>query len=461
MERTKGSISVLLGLTITIILSFCLVLIESAREKTVLLKAEIVFGACINSVMAEYHKELWETYDVFYVDAAYQTATPSYELVKNRLQYYAEENLKYDGSNWLSLSYQEANMTDVILATDNFGFDFFQKAVDAAKFSNGISTMEAVLSYFNTIEEYFEFGTELSQMQSDITNQIEEANGTEVVVEEAVWGEDKDGNPIVVKEAKKEVVEIENPLEDMESGNFLLKTIVGEDTVLSQKRVNISTASSNRSLAVGNFQKTDTESALTDKALYCTYIVQHFGNYLNPLENTPLSYEMEYIISGKESDIQNLEALVMRLILLREVDNYFTLLSDETKKLEAHAIAAATANIATWLEPIVYQAILIYWAYEMSVEELQCLFAGGEMPLCKVLFGKEWNLDYQEYLCLLLMLEQRETLTMRTIDVIEFFIRQKEEYFQMDACIGIAALEGTFQDAYKKHYMITKTLQYY
>ncbi len=461
MRRINASVSVVLALTITMILSFCLLLIESAREKTLLLKADIIFHACVNSVMAEFHQELWETYDVFYIDASYHAQFPDYELVKNRLKYYADENLKYDKSGWLSLSYEGATISEVTLATDNAGFDFYQKAIEAAKFSNGISMMEEVILYLDAIEEHIEFGATFSKNQINISKQIEEANGTEVVVKDAVWGVDENGSPIIIEEAKTEVIEIENPLDKMQSGNLLLKRIIGEDVSFSQKHVNISEAPSKRTLAVGNVRDSGAESTLIDKAMYCTYIKGHFGNYLNPLEGKALSYEMEYIISGKESDVQNMEALVARLLLIREVDNYFSLLSDEAKNLEAHALAATAASIATWLEPIVYQAILIYWAYEMSIEELQSLFAGKKIPLCKSLLETQISLDYQEYLSLLFMLQQRETLTMHSIDVIEFSVRQREPYFRMDGCLATATMDGGFQDIYKKHYGITKTLQYY
>ena len=63
-EKVGGSISVFFAVTLTLMLSFCMVLIESARENTMLLKADVVFNAGVQSVMAEFHTALWEKYDL-------------------------------------------------------------------------------------------------------------------------------------------------------------------------------------------------------------------------------------------------------------------------------------------------------------------------------------------------------------------------------------------------------------
>lgn len=453
MRKADGSISVILALTITMMLSFCLVLIESAREKTMLLKADIIFYACINSALAEYHQGLWEYYDVLYVDASYKTGMPNYAFMQNRLKYYADENLKYDDQGWLSLSYEGSTLSDVMLATDYDGYSFYQKAVDAIKFETGITVLEELATYLDTAQEYLDFSDELEDSKADITTQIETANGTEVV-----W------------EGETVEVEVENPLQEIESGNALLRAVVGESAVLSQNRIDILSSASHRTLAVGSAEISKTsleanpsQSSILDKALYVEYVRTHFENYLNQEYDKSLAYELEYLIAGKESDIQNLEAVVARLLLLREVDNYIHLLENEAKKLEAHAIAAGMANVATWLEPIVYQAILIYWAYEMSIDELQLLFAGGEIPLIKSLSfagTEQVTLNYEEYLCLLLLLEQREKLTMRSLDLVELFIRKDEADFHIDGCVESATLEGNFLDAYEKQYTVTKILEY-
>lgn len=419
-----------------------------------LLKADIIFHAGINSIMAEYHKGMWDYYDVLYVDTSYKTGMPSYGFMQRRLKYYVDENLKYDKRGWLSLSYEGSELLGVLLATDENGYGFFRKAVDATRFEKGISGLEELVSYLNDVREYTDLSDDLQQSKKEITSQIDEANGSDVI-----W------------EGESVRIDVENPLQKMESGNALLRTVVGESTILSQKWIDVWGTASHRKLAAGTIEMNEgvpdvkaLESDILDKALYVEYIRTHFQNYLEQAHEKPLSYEMEYLIAGKESDIRNLEVVISKLLLIREADNYISLLTNESKKLEAHAIAAGMANVAAWLEPIIYQALLLYWAYEMSVDDLQLLFAGGEIPVVKALSfegEKTIGLNYEEYLCLLLLLEQREKLTMRTLDLVELFIRKEEMDFHIDGCVGVAIFDGTFRDSYQKQYTITKTMEYY
>lgn len=451
MKKIEGSISVFMALTITMMLSFCLVLIEGARERTMLLKADIVFSACVNSALAEYHQRLWEYYDVLYVDTSYRTGIPNYAFMQNRLQYYADENLKYDKGGWLSLDYTGSILTDICLATDEKGDSFYQKAIEAAKVQKGITMSEEVVKYLKVLETYTDLSKDLENTKNDITKQIEETNGTEIV-----W------------EGETVTVEVENPLNKVESGNFLLRKVIGESVPLSQKGINLSGVVSHRALGKGTRSQNLKEdeqaiNAIFDKALYISYVANHFQNYSNLKEEKPLDYEVEYLIAGKASDVQNLEAVVARLLLIREADNYINLLGNEIKKAEAHTLAASVANVAVWLEPIVYQAILLYWAYEMSIDDLQLLFSGGEIPLCRSLsnvLSEKVSFCYEEYLYLLLLLEERTKLSMRSLDMVELFIRQEEKDFRIDGCVSLALWEGNFVDAYERQYTITKTMEY-
>lgn len=443
MKRTDASISVLLALTITMMLSFCLVLVESAREKTLLLKADIIWHACVNSVMAEYHKVLWDKYDVLYIDSSYQGEMPSVERVEGRLKVYADENLKYDKRGWLSLSCEGASLEDTRFATDYGGIDFYKKAIDSTEISMALSAIEELLAHFDIVEGYIDKGEDLSNSKSELSNQIEAVNETEVVIED-----------------ETQVVEMENPIAQMKSGNLLLKSVLGEGVALSQKSIAIDMVASQRTLLAGSAPKEDFEVTMIDKALFISYIQEHFGNYVKPLEDGALSYEMEYMIAGKESDIENLEAVTARLLLYREVDNYLCLLTDEAKCLEAHAIAAAVSSAVPWMEPVIYQATLLYWAYEKSINDLQQLYQGNKIPVCKIAFQDSISFDYTQYLSLFLLLQQREMLTMRVIDMIECSIRVSEKGFRMDGCLGYANVEGYFRDGYQKRYTITQLLQY-
>lgn len=467
MKQVKGSVSVFLAITITLVLSFCMVLIESARENTLLLRADICLDTGVQSLMAEYHRMLWEEYDLFYVDCSYGMPKPDYDLTKSHLKGFVSQNLGYDIGSWLRLDYKDAEITNVLLATDCSGMDFFLQAVEASEASVGISYIEQVISWFEQAEITYASESDFIKGRQEVQSAIDDINGTEIEVKEAVWGEDAEGQSVLIEAAEYETVDINNPLDKILSGNLLVRQVIGAEAAVSENRVDLNLLASHRSLTEGTVSEKKDVYTLWNKAFFCKYIMDHFSCFTDKENGTEsgLEYEMEYLIGGRAGDAQNMEIVVAELLAFREVDNYLELIQDEAVRLEAHSIAAATSAILVpWLEPVLYQAILLYWAYENSVQDLQMLFSGNEIPLLKCIPGNivsEFTLSYKEYLLLLLMMQGSKDLSMKAIDVIEVNLRNEQDDFRMDGCISKANIKGTFEDTYGKKYIITKTLQYY
>lgn len=439
----SGSVSVLLSLTITLIMSFCMVFIESARENTMLLKADIVFEAALQSVMAEYSVPLWEKYDLLYVDCGYEGTTASVEAVKKRLQYYQNKNLAVGNQGWLQLDGEETNISEILLATDYNGKDFYLQAIEAGGAGLVQSYAEKLMSWFTETEAIVSEGEALQTDFVHVSTQIEEVNAAET-----------EGY-------------IENPLDRVLSANLLLEQVT-EDAKekLSTETIVLAECASYRTLQTGTATDERSEQSVWNKILFSQYAMEHFSHFGSEKATGKkgLWCELEYLVGGKNSDSRNMEVVVAQLLLIREVDNYLMLLQDEGKVLQAHELAAvATAALAAWMEPVVCQAILLYWAYEESVEDLQTLFQGGKIPLIKSLPLESisgFTLGYEEYLCLLLLLQKQEHLAMRSIDIIEMNVRQENPVFQMDACIGKALVESGFKDLYGKSYYVSGNIQY-
>ena len=72
-RRAKGYLTIYLSLTLMIMLSLCLTLIDGTRRSCVRLEAECITDAAVYSVMAEYHRELFRQYNLFYIDSSYGT----------------------------------------------------------------------------------------------------------------------------------------------------------------------------------------------------------------------------------------------------------------------------------------------------------------------------------------------------------------------------------------------------
>ena len=465
MKQVNASISVFLALTISLVLAFCMALVESARENAMLLKADLIFQIGVQSVMAEYHHELWEKYELFYLDCSYGTETPNYENIGHRLQKYIDENLRYDGRGWLSLQYEDGQISEVRLASDYIGEDLYTKAVESVKESMGLSFAEQALKWLEQVEATSYIEEYLEHENQETYQVIGEVNGSSIEVKEEVWGFDKKGQPILLEEAEYETVDIHNPLDRILSGNILLKKVTDSSQKISLNKINIKSLPSKRALAAGSAPKRETETNLLDKALFCNYVLEHlssFSDYKNETKEG-LQYSLEYLIGGKESDNLNMEIVIGKLMVIREIDNYLKILQDEIRLAEAEAIGAAAATLVPWVAPIVTQATLIYWAYEESINDVQRLLEGESVSLVKAIGLNDVGLaelNYEQYLYILLLMQSKDTLILRTMDMIEMDIGREQYGFRIDACVSFCEIQGVFMDIYNKKYYVTQKVQY-
>lgn len=76
-SKENAYLTVFLALSMTVILSLCLTLIEGARTNGARFMTEYAMDVGMNSILAEYHRELLKQYDVFFVDTSYGTNQPT------------------------------------------------------------------------------------------------------------------------------------------------------------------------------------------------------------------------------------------------------------------------------------------------------------------------------------------------------------------------------------------------
>lgn len=81
------------------------------------------------------------------------------------------------------------------------------------------------------------------------------------------------------------------------------------------------------------------------KAALVLYGAMKFGNFTNLIKNREISYELEYIVAGKDSDRSNLASTVEQIIAVRNVVTLAYLVTDKEKMalIETTAASAATA----------------------------------------------------------------------------------------------------------------------
>lgn len=109
MEKKSvgGYLTIYVALSMAVVISLCLTLIEGARRNTIRLETECMMDTALSSVMAEYHREMFRQYNLFYIDSSYGSGHPSYYNTEARLRYYLEESVKRKGMPYVSFLFKD------------------------------------------------------------------------------------------------------------------------------------------------------------------------------------------------------------------------------------------------------------------------------------------------------------------------------------------------------------------
>ena len=85
-RKSGGYLTVFLALSLTVMLSLILTMAEAARIRIIRARTETVTDTAVCSVLSEFSRELFEQYDLLFVDAGYGGAG-SLEHVRDRLEF--------------------------------------------------------------------------------------------------------------------------------------------------------------------------------------------------------------------------------------------------------------------------------------------------------------------------------------------------------------------------------------
>lgn len=402
----KGAVTVFLSMIILLILSMVGGLLEAASLQVAKNYGRTNVDLGMESVFAEYSRELLEEYQVFALDGAYGNEQES-DHVLTRLTYYTS-----------GASEMEHEIVEKRLMTDQMGADFGRQAVAYMKEKYGLSYVEPFLPQISS----------WNQVVKDADAQKEASDGVNKEVEQGLL------------ETEQTLDSVDNPITEVEEWkkSGILQKVHPNPEQISSKGVNLSTLPSNRTLRTGNMAAWDKEGGLTEQLLFQEYLLLHFQTAAKGEgERSGLSYEVEYMLEGKATDRENLEGVANRLLFIRMVPNYMKLQGDSAKQAEAEALSLsiATALLSPQLSPLIKQGILIAWAYEASVEDVKMLLSGGKVSLFETAEDAQQGLDYNAYLRILLLTEKKETVRMRALDMLEVVLRQKDSGFRADNLI--------------------------
>lgn len=466
--KQSAYLTVYLTLTMTVMISLCLALIEGVRHNAVCLESECVSDMSLNSILAEYHRELLNQYNLFAIDSSYGTTVAGSNKVVEHMRQYMDKNFSTEDvflsnfiyRDFLGMTLEKLNMTKASIFTDNGGSIFRQRTVEVMKDDYGLTGIQELLEWMNVAESHGLFERNPAEEKRELDARMEEYNGREIQLSDNEWT----------------TIEIQNPTSEVENMRKagILKQVTNENE-LSGKVLHSENLIASR-MERGEVNQGNSDSlnfpdstGLEEQFLFREYLMRYMGSYLSPKEKGALSYQIEYLLVGKDEDVENLKGVVTIICTVREVANICYLYSDATKCAEAEAVATAIATLVTVPEitPLLKNILLLGWAYAESIYDVECLLDGGRVPLMKDKDSWHYSLQnalqmqdeemvqqaglsYEDYLHMMLMMEGQQTLTDRAMNMIEADIRMTpgNKAFRLDACYDYVEMDIQIKSKY-------------
>lgn len=476
----NGYITVYLSLVTGILLSLMLTVIEGARIHTIRAQTECVMDMAMDSALAEYHRELLEQYDLFFIDMSFGSPAPAFANVEEHIRGYMNMNFQpfevFDipvGKDLTALTANEVILLEASVASDDAGAVLKRQAVEYVKNRWGLSYLNQAAVNAEVLERRGYLDSDVEQRRTETEQQVKE----KILRKQQEEDEDWEGQS----------VELPSDVVNQARGEGILGLASSRPGELSRTSIPVRNLLSHRDSLLqgtGLMEGKTKPDGIAGNCLFHSYIMEKCGLYGKEKERAAFSYQVEYILEGGGNDLDNLRAVANKILLIREAANAAYLFSDGAKSEQARGTALLISSILALpelTEPIT-ALILFAWAYAESVRDLRILFDGEKVPAVKT--AESWNtpysqlltfrghlseytkgqsgMSYQDYLGAFLYLQDEETTITRLMDVMEADIRMTpgNENFRMDGCVDAITAEASVESGYGREYRITWTYQY-
>lgn len=496
----RGSMTIFLALTLSLILSLVCTSVESVRMAAARTQILSSIDIGLYSLFGQYDKALLKDYDLFFIDGSCGGGPLKLANVYDNMESYIKPVLK---QNSQKLSLVQGGFTGYRLATDNGGEVFFHQTVRYMRDTLGSQGIQLLLQKIKGNEEKTkqaeengrkaETGDALESYDAEIEAA---ARNSEAAIEAEQNGQEEGGD---FSGGQGEAAD-----EDFSSGQEpekpvnpipilrrirkmgILELVIPYGGSVSDAAVSKSAMVSGRSLQKGMNMPggIGEDSSYASRILFQQYLMDKLGNYRKPAKGD-LRYQTEYLLHGKTDDMENLKATAKRLLLIREGVNMAHLLSDPGKRAQAQALALgiASAFLIPPASAVIEGALLLCWAFAESVLDVRELFDGGRVPLVKTTAdwqlslenlpkllqgldserrGTDNGMTYEEYLQTMLLMESKARMLMRGMDIIEICIRSQpgREDFCLDSCIEAMEASVDVKANGKKTFTVTRQYSY-
>jgi len=431
-------------------MSLILALYSGARIGAVKMKTECVADISMNSVLAEYSRELYRQYGLLMVDTSYGTGKHSITNTEEHLRKYVQKNFepsvvgKFTGTSTMMKAYcKEARITGSSFATDN----------------DGMVLNRQILAYMA--------GGPIEGKMTDVDDNIQKLRSAELDttdVEQMARENQEEIDSlelptIINEEGEEEEVSLGNPADAVNSQRGIgVLSLAASGMDISRAVADLSQYASKRTKNKGTGLRDNEEISLSEKLLIDEYYYEKCGRYGGEFDKSLLKYQLEYIIFGQNSDYRNLEKMAQTLLFWREASNFTYMLGCPSKQNEADAVASiltAVLMAPEFKDPVKW-SIIFAWTFAESVSDINILLEGGRVPLFKS--DSSWQLSlgemlffrgnigrkdcgeglyYKDYLRMKLGMTSLKEKTARFMDIVEMDIRKTDgnREFKIDHCL--------------------------
>ena len=462
----RGELTVFFAMVFILIVALLSSLVEVSRRQGVRMQVVTATDAACESVFAEYDTKMLEKFKVFFYDGAYGANDSIENNILSKvgsdinIMLNPQDEMMGSYTDLYKISVNDSELKSVVLATDDEGMVFREQAILSVKDRYGISYAEDLLSKTDILKKNIEDGNSYKESEESNNEQIKSFEEQKAKIDEEN------------KEAAQQAAANENPAAAVEVKKSLgiLEIVKPDNYTVSQMQIDTSVMPSKRQLNKGSGMKSYSEDVLSD-VLFNEYLFNTFScavmgeaeqenkkqNTQTNLQSNILNYQLEYLLSGKENDTDNLKAVAEKLLLIREGANFAYLLTDGIKTAQAETLAVTLVGY-TGLVPLIEAtkyAILASWAFAESCYDVKRLLSGKKVSVIKN--SANWQLElsnisnltsqelkddsdgitYMSYLKLLLLLEPQRNIAKRCIDMVEMLMCVEEFYeeFKLDAMI--------------------------
>lgn len=479
-----------LSLIFAVLLSLLLALVEGAAMGAARLQAELAADLGLDSVFAEYHRELFRQYGLFFIDDSYGTGRGAAANVEKHLADYMSYNLNpkkelavVPGSNWIRLDNEYLEIEEASFATDNKGEVWKAQAVEYIKSRYGLDVIQTVQEQLKTVEREQLLSGNLTEQLLNYQKDFEDSLKAKDIRET-----DKETDDGFSYDSLRDAW---NNMIGKGILHFVIPDGAGVSDAVIRREDLVSFREKKGALNKGSgipdyVKKPD---SMIDELLFDEFLMEKYGCYRKEKEGSHLKYQIEYLLYGTDSDVSNLRKCAEQLFLIRSASNYLYLTTIDSIKLnEAKAAAAGISAIICLPELMeaLTQMILIVWSMAEAVVDVQTLFDGGKVSVIKQ--KGEWQLglrsllnggigkhnankitqitgvSYEGYLRVFLgaMVLKRDDKVMRSMDIAEMDIRKTagNENFRIDQCMDYLKVSFGFTGDRGQSYVFTRTMRY-